>query len=106
MAIDADTKCRRHWSAAATPTTFVDDLASRLSNRIQLTTDGHKAHLEAIEDAFGDDIDCAMFIKSMARRRTQLGATAPVSQSVPSHAVSWAGRTRSTSARHMSKDKT
>ena len=44
--------------------TFVDDLASRLANRVQLTTDGHKAYLDAIEDAFGNDIDYAMLIKT------------------------------------------
>jgi len=41
----------------------MDDLRSRLVNRVQLTTDGHKAYLEAIEGAFGGDIDYAMLIK-------------------------------------------
>jgi hypothetical protein len=39
------------------------DLASRLANRIQLTTDGHKMYINAVEDAFGGDIDYAMLIK-------------------------------------------
>lgn len=42
---------------------FIDDLASRLNNRIQLTTDGHKAYLEAIEGAFASEVDYAMLIK-------------------------------------------
>ena len=42
---------------------FIGDLASRLANRVQLTTDGHKAYLEAIEGAFGCDIDYAMLVK-------------------------------------------
>jgi IS1 family transposase len=42
---------------------FINDLASRLNNRVQLTTDGHKAYLEAIENAFGSNIDYAMLIK-------------------------------------------
>jgi hypothetical protein len=42
---------------------FIKDLASRLNNRIQLTTDGHKAYLNAVEDSFGDDIDYAMLVK-------------------------------------------
>ncbi len=42
---------------------FMDDLKSRLANRVQLTTDGHKAYLEAVEDAFGADVDYAMLIK-------------------------------------------
>jgi hypothetical protein len=42
---------------------FMDDLASRLANRVQLTSDGHKAYLEAVESAFGGDIDYAMLVK-------------------------------------------
>jgi hypothetical protein len=42
---------------------FMDDLAKRLANRVQLTTDGHKAYLEAVEGAFGADIDYAMLVK-------------------------------------------
>lgn len=42
---------------------FMDDLRSRLANRVQLTSDGHKAYLEAVEGAFGDDIDYAMLVK-------------------------------------------
>ena len=42
---------------------FMQDLASRLSNRVQLTTDGHKAYLEAVEGAFGANIDYAMLVK-------------------------------------------
>lgn len=42
---------------------LMDDLRSRLANRVQLTTDGHKAYLEAVEGAFGDDIDFAQLIK-------------------------------------------
>ena len=39
------------------------DLADRLSNRVQLTTDGHRPYLEAVESAFGEDIDFAQLIK-------------------------------------------
>ena len=42
---------------------FIHDLAQRLANRVQMTTDGHKVYLAAIEDAFGADIDYAMLIK-------------------------------------------
>lgn len=42
---------------------FMDDLASRLANRVQLTTDGHRAYLEAVEGAFGADIDYAVLQK-------------------------------------------
>ena len=66
-AIDADTKLvpsflvgTRNARAAAM---FIDDLKSRLANRVQLTTDGHKAYLSAVEDAFGADVDYAMLQK-------------------------------------------
>jgi IS1 family transposase len=66
-AIDADTKLIPSWlvsdRTACAATEFIKDLAGRLSNRIQLTTDGHKAYLEAVEDAFGPEIDYAMLIK-------------------------------------------
>ncbi len=42
---------------------LMNDLCGRLANRVQLTTDGHKAYLEAVEGAFGADIDYAMLIK-------------------------------------------
>jgi hypothetical protein len=42
---------------------FMDDLAPRLAFRVQLTSDGHKPYLEAIEGAFGGDIDYAMLVK-------------------------------------------
>ena len=42
---------------------FMDDVASRLANRVQMTTNGHKAYLEAVEGAFGADIDYAQLIK-------------------------------------------
>ena len=42
---------------------FVDDLRSRLANRIQLTSDGHKAYLEAVEGAFGGEVDYAILHK-------------------------------------------
>lgn len=42
---------------------FIDDMRARLANRVQLTTDGHKAYLEAVEGAFGGDIDYAVLHK-------------------------------------------
>ena len=42
---------------------FVDDLAGRLANRVQITTDGHRPYLEAVEGAFGAEIDYAMLVK-------------------------------------------
>jgi len=42
---------------------FIDDLASRLATRVQLTSDGHRAYLEAVEGAFGADVDYAQLVK-------------------------------------------
>lgn len=42
---------------------FIDDVAVRLANRVQLTTDGHKAYLDAVEGAFGGDVDYAQLVK-------------------------------------------
>jgi hypothetical protein len=41
----------------------MDDLVSLLTNRVQLTTDGHRVYLQAVEDAFGKDIDYVMLVK-------------------------------------------
>jgi IS1 family transposase len=66
-AIDADTKLVPSFLVgsrdAGCATEFMQDLASRLSNRVQLTTDGHKMYLQAVEDAFGGEIDFAQLIK-------------------------------------------
>src|SRR5712692_4419924 len=67
VAIDADTKLVPSWAVGRrdgfTAAAFIRDLADRLATRVQLTTDGHKAYLEAIEGAFGNAIDYAMLIK-------------------------------------------
>jgi len=66
-AIDADTKLILTWHIgrrdAANATVFMKDLASRLANRVQLTTDGHKMYLSAVEDAFGGEIDFSQIVK-------------------------------------------
>ncbi|HEX4276825.1 MAG TPA: IS1 family transposase [Bryobacteraceae bacterium] len=66
-AIDADTKLIASWMVGSRYTEsaheFIQDLAGRLANRVQLTTDGHKPYLEAIDYAFSGDIDYAMLIK-------------------------------------------
>lgn len=67
VALCADTKLvpcwriggRNAWHAQH----FMYDLASRLANRVQLTTDGHRVYLQAVEQAFGNDVDYAMLVK-------------------------------------------
>ena len=66
-AIDADTKLIASYFVGGRDGEctmwFVDDLRSRLANRVQITSDGHKAYLEAVEGAFGGDVDYAQLIK-------------------------------------------
>lgn len=66
-ALDADTKLIVSWFAGSrdeeSASIFMQDVASRLKNRVQLTTDGLKAYLSAVEDAFGNDIDFAQLVK-------------------------------------------
>jgi IS1 family transposase len=66
-AIDADTKLIASWMVgdrtADTGIMFTCDLRSRLANRVQITTDGHKAYLQAIDAAFADEVDYAMLVK-------------------------------------------
>lgn len=50
--------------------TFMHDLKSRLANRVQLTTDGHKVYLVAVEDAFVGDVDYAMLVKLYGKEPT------------------------------------
>jgi IS1 family transposase len=65
--LDADTKLVPSWYLGnrntEEATIFMKDLASRVKNRVQLTTDGHKMYLEAVEDAFGSEIDFSQLIK-------------------------------------------
>ena len=66
-ALCPDTKLIPSWLVGGRNTEyavkFISDLASRLKNRVQLTTDGHLPYLEAVEGAFGADIDYSMLQK-------------------------------------------
>jgi len=66
-ALCADTKLVPSWYIGyrdlKSAKLFLSDLAGRLANRVQLTTDGHRAYLEAVETVFGADIDYAQIIK-------------------------------------------
>lgn len=69
-AIDADTKLVPSWLVGTrdvgSATELMQDLASRLVNRVQITTDGLKAYIAAVEDAFGGDVDFAQLHKIYA----------------------------------------
>jgi IS1 family transposase len=66
-ALDADTKLMISYAVgnrgAETAKYFMEDLALRVASRIQITTDGHRVYAQAIEGAFGADVDYAMLIK-------------------------------------------
>jgi IS1 family transposase len=67
VAIDPDSKLIPSWYVgkrdASAAYFFIHDLQKRLASRVQLTSDGLKAYLEAVEDAFGAEVDYAMLIK-------------------------------------------
>lgn len=66
-ALDSDSKMILSWMvgdrSAETANFFMDDLAARLADRVQLTTDGHKVYLDAVAGAFGNNVDYAMLVK-------------------------------------------
>jgi IS1 family transposase len=67
LATDADTKLVPCWHVGTRDSDaameFIDDLAARLANRVQLTTDGYKAYLYAVDAAFGGEVDFARLVK-------------------------------------------
>jgi len=67
VALCPDTKLVPSWRVgtrgAGTAYEFMNDLAGRLARRVQLTTDGHRAYLDAVESAFGSEIDYSMLVK-------------------------------------------
>jgi IS1 family transposase len=67
IGLDADSKLAVSWYVGDRDTEaaeiFIGDLAKRLANRVQLTSDGHRPYLQAIEGAFGADIDYATLVK-------------------------------------------
>jgi len=74
-ALCADTKLIASWKigtrGASTAYALMHDLAERLANRMQLTTDGHRVYADAVETAFGSEIDYAMLVKIYGADRTE-----------------------------------
>jgi IS1 family transposase len=66
-ALDSDSKLLISWLVGGRDgeyaLAFMDDVKDRLANRVQLSTDGHRAYLSAVEEAFGADVDYAQVIK-------------------------------------------
>jgi IS1 family transposase len=80
-ALDADTKLIIAYQCggrdAGYANEFIQDVANRLAGRIQLTTDGLKAYLEAVEGAFGADIDYAQLVKLYGDAPSPAGRYSP-----------------------------
>lgn len=80
-AIDADTKLMVSYfvgdRGGESAMILMDDLRTRLANRVQLTTDGHRAYLEAVEGAFGADVDYAQLVKLYGPTITAPGRYSP-----------------------------
>lgn len=80
-ALDADSKLIVSYKIggrdAEYANEFMLDVAGRLANRVQLTTDGHRAYLDAVEGAFGADIDYAMLVKHYGAPVGALGRYSP-----------------------------
>jgi IS1 family transposase len=81
VSICADTKLVPSWLVGSRDADaaryFIGDLAMRLSNRIQLTSDGHRPYLQAVEEAFGADIDYAMLVKQYGTPEGAIGRYSP-----------------------------
>lgn len=80
-AIDADTKLIVSYfvgdRSGESAIELMDDLRDRLSNRVQITTDGHRAYVEAVEGAFGGDVDYAQVVKLYGPTITAPGRYSP-----------------------------
>jgi IS1 family transposase len=80
-AIDADTKLIPSWLVGSRDAhaahAFIGDLALRLANRVQLTSDGHGPYLAAVDESFGADIDYAMLVKIYGEPPGDLGRYSP-----------------------------
>lgn len=80
--IDAETKLVPSFMVgnrdAQSAKMFMDDLASRLTTRVQLTTDGHRVYLNAVEGAFGADVDYAMLVKTYESSQGETRYSPPV----------------------------
>jgi IS1 family transposase len=93
VAMDSDSKLVITWfvgnRGGAAANEFVADLADRLANRVQMTSDGWDAYRTAVARAFGSDIDYAMLIKNYAENReSEVRYSPPVVTSIQKIGVS------------------
>jgi hypothetical protein len=103
-ALDADSKLIVGWFVGGRDgecaNLFMNDVASRLTSRVQLTSDGHNAYLKAVEGAFGADVDYAQLVKMYGNSpESAKGRYSPAECPESKRPSSKASPTRSTSAR-------
>src|SRR5947209_19428515 len=95
-AIEADTKLLITWLVGGRDSdyaiAFMDDLRDRLANRVQLTSDGHKAYLEAVEGAFGADVDYAQLVKLFGAAPESMKGRYSPAECIGAHKVPIEGR--------------
>ena len=96
-ALCADTKLVPSWQIggrdAGSAYAFAEDLAGRLAqNRVQLTTDGHRVYLEAVESAFGANIDYAMLVKLYGADREESEARYTPAECISCRPIPISGR--------------
>jgi IS1 family transposase len=98
VALCADTKLICSWRigtrGASTAYGLMHDLAGRVRNRIQLTTDGHRVYADAVESAFGSDIDYAMLVKIYGVDREESEARYSPAECMGCRTIPMAGRPR------------
>jgi IS1 family transposase len=103
VALDADTKLIPSWRVgtrgAGTAYEFMHDLAGRLANRVQLTTDGHRVYLDAVESAFGSEIDYAMLVKLYGADREESEARYSPAECIGCRTIPISGKPK---AKHIS----
>src|SRR5712692_11574284 len=97
-AMCADTKLVPSWRigtrGAGTAYEFMHDLAERLAHRVQLTTDGHRVYVDAVESAFGSEIDYAMLVKLYGSDREESEARYSPAECIGCRAIPITGNPR------------
>ena len=102
MQVDAETKLIPSWVVGLRDSdfakAFVNDLACRLNHRVQVTSDGLKAYVDAMEEGFGGEVDYAVLHKVYGRTQEDESRYSPAACIGCEKHPSWAIPTRLTSA--------
>lgn len=109
VAIDPESKLVPCWHLGDRGTSsafsFIHDLKGRLANRIQLTTDGHRVYVDAVDSAFGADVDYAMLVKIYGEPREKEATYSPAECMRPKSKSPTTGKAALPAARRNSRPK-